>query len=140
MLDCYLCSARTPLWVGWNSATFQEDRPIQKIWYMSPINQSPTSDSVVAETLNIAQKVAIECEKESVAVTYELAIAKKAMQIQSTEKPKYDNVINLGGFHIEMSFFKVLGKYIEVWWIIYLARIWYLMQRLHKWFHQWEKL
>ena len=81
---------------------------------MSPINQSPTSDSVVAETLNRAQKVAIECGKESVAVTYDLAIAKKAMQIQSTENPIYDNVfINLGRFHIEMSFFKVLGKYIE---------------------------
>ena len=34
MLNCYICRARTPLWTGWNSATFQEDRPIQKIWYM----------------------------------------------------------------------------------------------------------
>ena len=50
---------------------------------MSPINQSPTADSLVAETLNRAQKVAIECERELVAVTYDLAIAKKAMQIQT---------------------------------------------------------
>ena len=35
------------------------------------------------------------------------------MQIQSKEKPKYDNIfVNMGAFHIEMAFFKVLGKYI----------------------------
>lgn len=37
-----------------------------------------------------------------------------AYQIQSVESPKFDNIfIHLGAFHIEMSFFKVLGKYIE---------------------------
>ena len=41
---------------------------MQKIWCLSSINQSPTSDAIVAETLARAQKV-----------SYDLAIAKKAM-------------------------------------------------------------
>lgn len=40
------------------------------------------------------------------------------MQIQVTESPRFDNVfINMGGFHIQMSFFKALGKYIDSWGI-----------------------
>ena len=67
-----------------------------------------------AETLARAQKVADECGKRPTSVTYDLAIAKNAMQIQSSEKPKYDNTfVNLGAFHIELELFKVLGKYID---------------------------
>ena len=36
------------------------------------------------------------------------------MQMQATEKPKYDNVFIMPGvFHVEMAFFKALGKLIE---------------------------
>ena len=36
------------------------------------------------------------------------------MQVQATEKPKYDNVFIMPGvFHVEMAFFKALGKLIE---------------------------
>ena len=46
-------------------------------------------------------------------MTYDLAIAKVAMQLQAEEKPTYDNVfIHLGLFHITCSFFSVLGKYL----------------------------
>ena len=45
-------------------------------------------------------------------MTYDLAIAKN-LKIQATEPPKYDNVfVNLGAFHIEMAFFRAIGKYI----------------------------
>ena len=99
MISHEVCPNITPLWVGWNSKNFNEVQNMQKIWYMSPINQSPTSDAVVAETMNKAVKVAEECGKKSISVTYDLAIAKKAMQIQTTEKPKYDVVfVNLAHF------------------------------------------
>lgn len=46
-------------------------------------------------------------------MTYDLAIAKVAMQIQTEESPKFDNVfVNLGGFHIEMALFSAVGKYV----------------------------
>lgn len=47
-------------------------------------------------------------------MTYDLAIAKMAMQIQEKEKPKFDKIfVNLGAFHIEMAFYKAVGKYID---------------------------
>ena len=45
------------------------------------IYQSPTSTAVVAETMNRAQHVAQEAGKESISVTYDLAIAKIALQL-----------------------------------------------------------
>ena len=69
------------------------------------------SHSVVAETLKGALKVAEECGRQSSDVTYDLAIAKIAYQIQSFESPQYDNVfIKLGGFHIEVAY---SSKYID---------------------------
>ena len=50
---------------------------MKKIWYLSPINQLSTSDVVVAETLARTQKVAEECGKTTISVTYDLVIAKK---------------------------------------------------------------
>jgi len=42
-------------------------------------------------------------------VTYDLAITKVALQIQTTEQPKYDNIfINLGAFNIFMAYFKIV--------------------------------
>ena len=47
-------------------------------------------------------------------VTYDLALAKIAKQIQDAEQPLFDNVfIMFGAFHIQMSFFGSLGKFIE---------------------------
>lgn len=48
--------------------------------------------------------------------TYDLAIAKIAMQIQATEKPdntRFDNIfIHIGSFHIMLSYFKAIGKFV----------------------------
>lgn len=75
---------------------------------------SPTSSAVVAETLKMAKIIAQETNQEVITVTYDLAVAKMAYQIQSTEAPTYNNVfIQLGVFHIEMAYFKAVGKFIE---------------------------
>ena len=63
--------------------------------------------------MNRSLIVAMEAGKTSIAVTYDLAIAKVAKQIQSQESPKYDQLfINIGAFHIELAFFKALGKFL----------------------------
>ena len=50
--------------------------------------------------------IASESQKENNSVTYDLAIAKLAMQIQAEEKPIFDKIfISLGSFHLEMAFF-----------------------------------
>ena len=43
-----------------------------------------------------------------------MAIAKTAMQIQKEESQVFDNIfIALGSFHIEMAYFRALGKIIS---------------------------
>ena len=45
--------------------------------------------------------------------SYDLAIAKIAMQLQAEESPKYDQVfVATGSFHVELAMFGATGKYI----------------------------
>lgn len=103
-----------PMWVGFNSRIYDSDTPQQHISYLTPINDSPTSNSVVLETMHQSKKIAEELHQTSIQVTYDLAIAKVALQIQATEKPTFDNLfIHLGPFHIMMAYFKAVGKIIS---------------------------
>ena len=103
----------TPLWVGWNAKISGSDEVYQNIWYLQQIEMSPTSNTAVVHTMKVAQSMAKEMGKPEIAVTYDLAIAKLAMQIQAEESPKFDNLfIFLGQFHTEMAFFNALGKFI----------------------------
>ena len=63
--------------------------------------------------MKTAQKLAEESGKQEIAITYDLAIAKMALQIQAEEFPRFNNIfISLGSFHIEMAFFHAVGKFI----------------------------
>lgn len=108
-------SKNTPMWVGWNSKHLGPDKhAMQQICYSPQINSSPTSANVVLATLNMAVRIMEEYDQDYISVTYDLAIAKIALAIQFEEKPKFDKLfIQLGSFHIELSFFKALGKFIE---------------------------
>ena len=113
MADCYFSPNTTPMWVGWNSKMFPDEVCSQKVWYLPQINESPTSVAVVAETMRRAQRIAEECKKKSISVTYDLAIAKIALQLQEQESPRFDNVfVALGAFHVKMAAFCIFGKYI----------------------------
>lgn len=97
-------------WFPWNSERCVDPNPMQRIGYLPNINSSPTSDAVVQKTLQIAQKIAIECNQENIIVTYDLGIAARAYKIQANMSPGFDNIfINMGGFHIQMSYFKVFS-------------------------------
>ena len=101
-----------PSWIGWNSLVTPTPDHIHQVWYLPHISLSPTQHSIVADTMNRSLIVAMEAGKTSIAVTYDLAIAKVAKQIQSQESPKYDQLfINIGAFHMELAFFKALGKF-----------------------------
>ena len=61
--------------------------------------------------MNRSVIAAIEAGKTSITVTNDLTIPKVAMQIQSQESPKYDQLFtNLGAFHKELACFKALGN------------------------------
>lgn len=102
-----------PMWVGFNSSLLSDnDNLQQRVSYLTPINESPTNKSVVLETMRQSQKIC-EVKQSSIQVTYDLAIAKVALQLQVTNKPSFDNLfIHLGPFHIMMAYFKALGKVI----------------------------
>ena len=89
----------------------QQSKQCRKYGIYPPINQSLTSNAVAAEILARAQNVAEECGKKTISVTYDLPIAKKAMQIRSSEKRRYSNVSWF--IPIGLEFFKMFGKYID---------------------------
>ena len=102
-----------PMWVGFNSLFYKDKLPKQEICYMPNLQEPITSLSVVRQTLVTTPKCAEECHQEYGVVTYDLNAAKPAMQIQATETPRFDDVfIMMGAFHIEMAFFKAIGKLI----------------------------
>lgn len=114
MLSFYFNWPNTPMWVGFNSLLHEDKSPKQRLCYLTTINASPTNKSVVLETMNQSKIVADECGEDYMQVTYDLAIAKVALQIQSTDKGRFDNLfIHLGSFHIMMAFFKAVGKFID---------------------------
>ena len=87
---------------------------LQKIAYMENNPHQPKQLDVVAETLRKSQAVAEECGEQYAVVTYDLAIAKPALQIQCQESPMYDNVfICFGALHIALAYFGCLGYFIE---------------------------
>ena len=104
---------KTPMWIGWNSCVTPDPFPKQQIGYMENINLPPTRLDVVAQTLK-QSRVAQECHQEYVIVTYDLAVAKLAMQIQLAEAPLFDNVfICFGAFHIMLAYFASLGYLLD---------------------------
>ena len=107
----------TPMWVGWNSqySTQVEKEQKQGVWYLPQINASPTSFTVVAETMKRTLTLADESKRNTISVTADLAVAKMMMKLQSEESHVYDRIfINFGAFHLEMAFFHAIGKYIEL--------------------------
>ena len=107
----------TPMWVGWNSQYSAQVEKEQKqgVWYLPQINASPTSFTVVAETMKRTLTLADESKRNTISVTADLAVAKMMMKLQSEESPVYDRIfINFGAFHLELAFFHAIGKYIEL--------------------------
>ena len=80
---------------------------------MSDYNHPITSLNVTENTMVTAHKCAIECEQKFAVVSYDLAAATPAMQIQTTERPRFDVFIMPGAFHIQCTIYKAIGKIIS---------------------------
>ena len=82
MLECSFFPKRNPIWFGWNSLQTPEKHGAQEnIYYLPQINLFPTSTPVVRENLKRPQQMAAECNMTSISVTYDLEIAKIALEI-----------------------------------------------------------
>lgn len=103
-----------PMWLGFNYMISTDNSEVKKIDYLAPINNSPTSYAVVNETLVMATETDNKCESEFIIDTYDLGIAKMAKQLQESEKSKFDKIfVNLGSFHMQITFFKATGKFVH---------------------------
>lgn len=109
----------TPMWVGFNVKITSDRTLKQKVFYLAPINESPTQNAVVLETMRQAVEASEECGQRYAECHYDLAITSKAFKIQNTLIRNYDDdnisrlFIHVAPFHVEMSVFKAIGKYIE---------------------------
>lgn len=113
MMSHALQLSNVPMWVGFNALLCHNDNPRQIVSYLTPINASPTNKSVVLETMKRSQEICKEVKQSSIQVTYDLAIAKIAIQLQANHEPELNNLfIHLGPFHIMMAYFKAVGKII----------------------------
>ncbi|GFY66448.1 hypothetical protein TNIN_419541 [Trichonephila inaurata madagascariensis] len=113
MISHALKLPNVPMWIGFNCSISCNNSLKQIVSYLTPINDSPTNKSVVLETMKQSKKICEEVKQSSIQVTYDLAIAKVALQIQATKTPDFDNLfIHLGAFHIMMAYFKAVGKVI----------------------------
>lgn len=93
MLSHALKIPNTPMWVGFNCKFVKDSNTSKhKTCYLTPINDSSTAENVILETMKESQKIAQEAKQSEIEVTYDLAIANVAMQIQSSEKPLFDNL------------------------------------------------
>ena len=104
-----------PMWVQYNSEIFFKNwcSSKQNVLYMQNYRKPITSIDVIQDTMITAQKCAIVYEKKIAVVLYDLAAAKPTMQIQTTERPRFDDVFIMpGAFHIQCTFFKAIGKII----------------------------
>lgn len=114
LLSHFLQIPQTPMFVGFNSLIYNDATVMQKVSYLSTINLSPTNKAVIRETMFTSLKVADECREMFIEVTYDLAIVKVALQIQSTDSPLFNRVfVHLGSFHIMMAYFKAIGTFID---------------------------
>lgn len=89
ILSLYLNLTGIPMWVGYNSLLHEDPSPKHIVCYLTTINDSPTNKETVYETLIQSRKVAAECGQKYIEVTYDLAIAKVALQIKSMESETF---------------------------------------------------
>ena len=79
----HILNLHTPMLLGWNSSHYVcNTSQTVKIFYLSPIDKSPTSYSVVLETIKSSQQLAVECKRTKINVKYDLNIAITALAIR----------------------------------------------------------
>lgn len=100
--------------VRFDNKIYKDSVQLSRIGYLKPINKPPTDAVVVRHTLELCLKIREELGQEYIEVTYDLAVAKLALRIQSVYSPLYDSVfIHLGFFHVQMAFFHAVGTFID---------------------------
>ena len=106
--------SKAPMWAGWNTQQYPESIKKKVVCYMQNIRLPRGREDVVKETLKRSQVVAKECGAEYAIVTYDLAVAKIARQVQIQNFPNFDDcLIQSGQFYTILSLFSLTGEILE---------------------------
>ena len=94
------------MWASWNAQRYPEFTRKHVVCHMQNIRLPPTTEDIVKEPLKRSQAVVKKCGDEYAIVTYDLAAAKVARQIQIQNSPEFDDCcIHFGQVHTILSVF-----------------------------------
>lgn len=100
-------------WTDWNEKYHKDSVSRQRIEHLPQISMPP-NNGIVFKMLKICLELADECNQQYIMVTYDSGIANRAYRIQAEHSPMFDRIfINLCPFHIELAFFKAIGKWLD---------------------------
>ncbi|GBP52408.1 hypothetical protein EVAR_4691_1 [Eumeta japonica] len=99
MISHVLQLPEVPMWVGFNSRIYNNDSPQQLISYLTPINASPTSTSVVLETMEQSKKIAEDLHQRYIQ-TDKSALMKCLEKEVQHEQPHHIDVLIIDGFFL----------------------------------------
>ena len=105
---------KVPAWSAFNAMVHQQAPVKTTIRYCPMINSLPTDCSTVYTVMkNLQQMMESLGQRESV-ITFDLAIYVKAKEIQWRRPDEFgDMVVRMGGFHIILNYFSLMGKKFE---------------------------
>ena len=82
-----------------------------EVRYFSMINCTSTDYNTVYTVMKQVQQIMSSLGQEYSVVTFDLAIYMKTKEIQWRHPEEFDDtVIRMGGFHIALNYFAVIGK------------------------------
>ena len=114
---------RMPSRAGFNAILYPEIPRVSNIGYCPMIAGSTNDFSTILTVLKHAQKISATMSQADTVITFDLAIYRKAEEIQWRFPDEYFSVVaRMSGFHIALNFLSLLGK--KNTWILDLKTNW----------------
>ena len=112
-----VCNQKTPEeqnipgWSAFNAITHPSIPVETTIGYHPMINAEASDFSTLYTLMKLGQKICVAVGQCDSVITFDLALYAKAKQIQMKYSEEFNNtVIRMGGFHIMLNYFSLLGK------------------------------
>ena len=100
-----------PSWAGFNAILYPKMPKVSNIGYCPMVDGSSNEYSTIYTVLKHAQKISTVMGQADTVITFDLAIYRKAKEIQWRFPNEFSNVVvRMGGFHIALNFLSLLGK------------------------------
>ena len=106
--------ANTPEWTDYNRTIDKSDQSITTVGFMPILNAPITAYDTIHSVMKLCQAMMEAMARKYTVITFDEAVFFKAMELIWSNPNEYKNIIvRLGGFHIILTFLKVIGKRFE---------------------------